>query len=348
MTVVGRPEATDHRADHFVDKSDGPNRRLFLAGLKEKDVTNVLADQVWAILICPSCGNTLSRARAGAACPACRESYPALNGGQLDLRLRRAKTFPFSFQLGTDLAQELSYDYGVLRRNPSPEVDFTGFKPPWHLTAELMSYFPKAIGAQDLALDVGCGDTLHQEVCEHAGFGYVGIDYQNPDAPILADGHALPFADESFQFVVSINVLEHLKYPFVVVKEIYRVLRSGGKFLGSVAFLEPFHGNSFYHHTHLGVFNSLRTAGFSVEFISPNTAWPALVALASMRPGLFPRLPDTLARSLVFPLQSLHRAWWKLAYLLTRSDQASEKRRVLSMAGSFFFFAVKREEDSRR
>jgi SAM-dependent methyltransferase len=45
-----------------------------------------------------------------------------------------------------------------------------------------------------------------------------------------ADGAALPFADQSFDAVVSLQVLEHVKHPRRVVEEIARVLKPGGKF----------------------------------------------------------------------------------------------------------------------
>jgi SAM-dependent methyltransferase len=44
----------------------------------------------------------------------------------------------------------------------------------------------------------------------------------------------LPFADASFDVVVSAELLEHLREPRRVVEEVGRVLRPGGKLVGSV------------------------------------------------------------------------------------------------------------------
>lgn len=43
----------------------------------------------------------------------------------------------------------------------------------------------------------------------------------------------LPFADESFDCVVSFQVIEHIKHDKEFVKEVFRVLRPGGRFIVS-------------------------------------------------------------------------------------------------------------------
>jgi len=102
--------------------------------------------------------------------------------------------------------------------------------------------------------------------------------------------------------------------------------------------LEPFHQNSFYHHTHLGTFNSLHEAGFTVLDVCPSKEWSVLKAQAVM--GLFPRMPQGIAFAVVTPLYMLHRLWWSLGGLFDK--EASESIRLIKMSGCFEFIA-KRE-----
>jgi SAM-dependent methyltransferase len=224
-----------------------------------------------------------------------------------------------------------------LSRNPAPEVDFSGIKVPRHLTPELLSHFPKARSAGSLMLDVGCGEAVHKEACTHAGFEWVGMDYSARLAPMLADAHSIPFEDETFEFVLCVTVLQYVQFPFVAVREVYRVLRPGGLLIGTVAFLEPSHGTSFYHPSHVGTYSLLQDAGFSIHKIAPFADWPALKALASM--GLFFRMPRPIAQAVVAPLQLFHTLWWRLGSLLTGEDL--ERDRLNHFAGSFSFIASK-------
>lgn len=100
-----------------------------------------------------------------------------------------------------------------LTRHPWPEVDFTGMKVPRHLTPELLDRFPNARSTGSLALDLGFGTGLHQTVCERADFQWVGVDYGELGAPIWGDAHALPFADDSINFILTIAVLGHIPIP---------------------------------------------------------------------------------------------------------------------------------------
>jgi len=261
------------------------------------------------------------------------------DSGALDLRLKIMKRYQYEFLLGDCLLPETGFQFQPLTMNSKPEVDFSSFNVPVHLSKEILSYFPKAKGDNCLALDIGCGRTLHKEVCEHAGFEYVGVDYNSSKAPILCDAHSLPFKDKSFDFALSLNVIEHIQFPFVMMKETHRVLKTNGIFIGTVAFLEPFHVESFYHHTHLGVYNSLKEGGFKIEIIAPSKAWTVLKAQAKM--ALFPKMPTLLSKSLVAPLDGLHKLWWRIGNMLNK--KATENNRLL-MTTSVYAFVAHREE----
>jgi SAM-dependent methyltransferase len=290
----------------------------------------------WNVLACSQCGQRLSKSTGSVECVGCGTRFRIEQNGSIDLRLQKPKTTKVEFRLGTPLAPA-DFSFTPLAANPHPEVDLATKKVPRHLSRALLSYLPRARSAESLALDFGCGTGLHRDVCEAAGFQWVGLDYSDPTAPILGDGHALPFASESFEFVLSMAVLEHIRYPFVVAQELIRVLKPGGLFIGSVAFLEPWHDNSFYHHSHLGAYNTLQSAGFLIERVAPNAAWSSLQAQATM--GLFPRVPDRLSRGVVWPLGVLHKLWWRAGRLVSRN--ASETLRLLTNTGSFELVARK-------
>jgi len=58
---------------------------------------------------------------------------------------------------------------------------------------------------------------------------------------IVGDAHNLPFRDQTFDLVFVIAVLEHVKNPFTVAKEIHRILKTGGRVFADAPFLLPFH-----------------------------------------------------------------------------------------------------------
>lgn len=301
-------------------------------------VVAILPDRVLDILACPLCGHALSAEHAAPlTCSQCGSLYERTVAGSLDLRLKSKRQYPLVFDLGGALPNAGELTFAPLKENSSPEVDFERADVPYHLSRELMSYFPKAQSAESLMLDLGCGGTIHRQVCEYAGFGYVGLDYDAPKAPILGDAHALPFKDDSFEFILSIAVLEHIRYPFVMMREANRVLVPGGTFIGTVAFLEPFHLNSYYHHTHLGLLNMLDYGGFSVRQIAPHADWPVFKAQAVM--AQFQRMPRRLAVALVSPLQRLSRMWWRARRLKNRRLQLNDLTR--NTTGAFSFVATK-------
>jgi SAM-dependent methyltransferase len=79
------------------------------------------------------------------------------------------------------------------------------------------------------------------------------MDYENVD--IICDIHDLPFNDASVDAIFNIAVLEHVKSPDLVLKEIHRVLKPGGKVFSVIPFMQPFHAspNDFQRYTLPGI-----------------------------------------------------------------------------------------------
>src|ERR1700730_8876950 len=93
-------------------------------------------------------------------------------------------------------------------------------------------------------LDLGCGrggvvELIWRDVRLAGGLDPDGpslTEHHEPGLPVIRGrGAQLPFADQSFDLVVCLWVLEHVDRPDDVLSEVHRVLRPGGHFI----FLTP-------------------------------------------------------------------------------------------------------------
>ena len=92
-------------------------------------------------------------------------------------------------------------------------------------------------------LDLGCGNGKTSEALLNAGASVTGVDYSASAVEScvrrlgeravfeVADVRDLPFADEAFDSVVSVHVLEHVPAYDIgkAAEEVLRVLRKGGR-----------------------------------------------------------------------------------------------------------------------
>lgn len=103
-----------------------------------------------------------------------------------------------------------------------------------------------------LILDCGAGNrsTYYSNVVNFEIVAY-------PSTDVRGVGEVLPFKDNSFDAVVSIAVLEHVKDPWQCAKEILRVLKPGGDLMCCVPLLQPVHGypHHYYNMTGQGLAN---------------------------------------------------------------------------------------------
>lgn len=87
-------------------------------------------------------------------------------------------------------------------------------------------------------LDIGSGGSSYSKFFPNRLT--VDIDpLRKPD--IVADAHNLPFKDGEFEVVLSTEMLEHVKDPFQVERELRRVTSPGGILILSTRFVFPIH-----------------------------------------------------------------------------------------------------------
>jgi len=85
---------------------------------------------------------------------------------------------------------------------------------------------------------------------------YIGLDMRKGQGvDIVADAEKIPFRDNSFDLIICLETLEHIKRPWVVVKEIERVLTQDGTVITSSQQNYPIHKHpyDYYRYTPFGM-----------------------------------------------------------------------------------------------
>lgn len=282
-----------------------------------------------SLLCCPQCGSYLN-IDVDVSCQEC-DFYDETGA---DLRLQHRRHYKLN-------VPSMDIDSLIDKLNhidlSRPAITYNG---PNALrdSRQLMSELTQRIPQDGDVLDLGCGPRDQFIPLSHLGFRYVGIDYQNTASDFLADGHAIPFQNESFDCVFSYAVLEHLHNPFIAINEIARVLKPNGWYIGTVSQGEPFH-SSFFHHTPWGLL-SLVGSMPNLEIIRIWDSSDTLLSLSSM--GRYSHL-------IKLALAGLNRANSWLPWLTPRKMMWPEREKRLDSlyrAGSICFSIQKSVSDN--
>lgn len=240
------------------------------AGLRSEPVRRAVAVE----FCCPACHGPLSGEVEKQRCSACETQYGALGG----VPLLVANADPTVIDL---------------RDDPRPLVGQD--------CAELgIAAIDEALMRGDRMLELGAGreTTTASTVVRTDAFVFAA---DNLDA--VADAHALPFPDASFDFVFSLAVFEHLHSPWLAAAEITRVLRPGGRVFTLCAFLQQLHGypDHYFNITESGL-RRLFSDGFDIEFCGPSRRSPhreSAVPLYRMR-----EMAEAYGREVKAPLRT--------------------------------------------
>lgn len=211
---------------------------------------------------------------------------------------------------------------------------------PYHLDAHLAA-IPGETGHGRWILEIGCGERQCDGWFTPRGFNYVGtdVDVRGPGPHLLADAHNLPFQDGAFDLYCSMAVYEHLVSPITAALEAHRVLKPGGVFFGSAAFLYGFHDRASFHHmTYAGVYATLRSAGFEVLKMWPDWHYPSSIAAWGFR-GLEGAAWRLATRAFLETMEWTFTKTSNLARTLAGKQRIDARARAIQCAGSVSFHA---------
>ena len=135
-------------------------------------------------------------------------------------------------------------------------------------------------------MDIGCGNKpykrLFSETSEHLGCDIV--QSSEGEADIVCDVLNIPCSDESFDSVLSTQVIEHVSEPQSLCNEAFRILKPKGYFVVSGPMYWYLHEEpyDYYRFTKYGFRHMLEKAGFEVVEEIPNGGKWAMLGLTSI------------------------------------------------------------------
>jgi SAM-dependent methyltransferase len=153
-----------------------------------------------------------------------------------------------------------------------------------------------------IVMDLGCGagDSVDLFRAYDRDVDWVGVDIvgspegrqrTREDAKYVTyDGVTLPFEAGTFDLIFSRQVLEHVRDPLAHLREVARVLRIGGSFIGSTSQLEPYHSRSYWNFTVFGFAELVAEAGLELLELRPGIDGMTLIERSYRgRPASFDR-----------------------------------------------------------
>lgn len=151
----------------------------------------------------------------------------------MDIEVAKISEDDFSSDLYRNLAEEW---YGSRIGPMAIARAETRAQTPW-----ILDRIRKYIGYRAEILDVGSGAGFFSNEAARAGHKVTGLDVSETSLRVAelmdktglvryveGDAYRMPFAKESFDVVVALDLLEHVSDPEQIMSEMTRVLRPGG------------------------------------------------------------------------------------------------------------------------
>jgi SAM-dependent methyltransferase len=116
-------------------------------------------------------------------------------------------------------------------------------------------------------LDAGAGRAVYRPLFARQVYETADV---HPASTYVCDLHALPIGDQLYDAILTTQTLEHTQEPAVVLSELARVLKPGGRLLltAPLVYEEHLQPMDFYRFTSFGFRYLIEKAGFEIQEIT--------------------------------------------------------------------------------
>ena len=130
--------------------------------------------------------------------------------------------------------------------------------------------FAESIPAGALVLDAGAGDAPYRSLLAHTRYesaDFEQVDKRYAKSTYVCDLSAIPVEDGRFDAIFFNQVMEHLPEPKLAIRELYRVLKPGGRMIFTAPLFYEEHEQpyDFYRYTQFAVRYLFTGAGFQID-----------------------------------------------------------------------------------
>jgi ubiquinone/menaquinone biosynthesis C-methylase UbiE len=157
------------------------------------------------------------------------------------------------------------------------------------LSAFLKAYY--AVDRSGTMLDLGAGTKPYASLYEMYFARCISVDvpyssHNTTEVDVMASADALPFANGEFDCVICTEVLEHCAEPGAVMREVARVLRTGGRAFITTPFLLPLHEmpHDYYRYTPSALEHLATQAGLVVRRLVPRGSYVSVLLAVNQMP----------------------------------------------------------------
>jgi SAM-dependent methyltransferase len=130
--------------------------------------------------------------------------------------------------------------------------------------------FASRIAPGSRVLDAGAGDQPYRDQfahCVYEAADFEKVDKSYAKSTYVCDLAAIPVENEIFDAILFNQVMEHLPEPQSVLRELHRILKSGGRIICTAPLFYEEHEQpyDFYRYTQFGWRHLMEGAGFVIE-----------------------------------------------------------------------------------